>query len=207
MAYDLDTQPGGWVLTQTRLREQRALIGFAIFFSALVGTMLLAIISALWAIMVMIVLLAGAFGLRSRAERYIDDVVNWRHGAEAERDVGELLNELTREHWTVMHDTTPTGRGNLDHIVSGPNGVYLVETKYRRYEQKQLGRVKHQARLLHDELGVWVTPVICLRNRRRGAFTASKVAIVPYDHLLDWLHAQRNRPVEFERLARFADKL
>jgi hypothetical protein len=207
MAYDLDTQPGGWVLAQTKLREQRAWIGFAVFFSALVGTMLLAIISAPWAIMVMIVLLAGAFGLRSRAERYIDSVVDWRQGGEAEREVGELLGQLESERWTVLHDVMFGGCGNLDHIVSGPNGVYLVETKYRHYEQKQLGRVKHQARLLHDELGVWVTPVICLRNRSRGEFTASKVAIVPYDHLLDWLRAQRNRPVEFERLARFADKL
>ena len=106
-----------------------------------------------------------------------------------------------------MHDIKPSGRANLDHIVSGPNGVYLIETKYRCYMQKDLGRVKHQASLLHDELGVWVTPVICLRNRRSGAFTASKVAIVPYGQLLDWLRAQRNRPVEFERLARFADKL
>jgi len=207
MAYDLDTQPGGWVLAQTKLREQRAWIGFAILFSAAVGTMLLAFVSSPWAAIAGVALLAAVFGLRSRAERYIDVVINWRHGGEAEQEVGELLNQLTSEHWTVMHDIKPSGRANLDHIVSGPNGVYLVETKYRRYEQKQLGRVKHQARLLHDELGVWVTPVICLRNRRRGAFTASKVAIVPYDQLLDWLRAQRNRPVEFERLARFADKL
>ena len=207
MAYDLDTQPGGWVLAQTKLREQRALIGFAVFFSAVIGTMLLAMVSTPWAIMVMIVLLAGAFGLRSRAERYIDDAVHWRYGGEAERDVGERLNQLAREHWAVMHDTTPTGRGNVDHIVSGPNGVYLVETKYRRYEERHLRRVKRQAALLHDELGVWVTPVICLRYRDGNAFTASKVAIVPYDELLDWLRAQRNRAVEFERLARFADKL
>ncbi len=207
MAYDLDTQPGGWVLAQTKLREQRAWIGFAVLFSAAVGTMLLTVVSKPWATTAGIVLFAGVFGLRSRADRYIDGVVNWRHGGEAEQQVGELLGQLRSERWTVMHDVMFGGRGNLDHIVSGPNGVYLVETKYRRYEQKQLGRVKHQARLLHDELGVWVTPVICLRNRRRGAFTASKVAIVPYDQLLDWLRAQRNRPVEFERLARFADKL
>jgi hypothetical protein len=207
MAYDLDTQPGGWVLAQTKLREQRALIGFAVFFSAAVGTLLLAIVHSPWAAIVGVALLAGVFGLRSRTERYIDSVVHWRHGGEAEREVGELLNQLTSEHWRVMHDVMFGGCGNLDHIVSGPNGVYLVETKYRHYEEKQLGRVKHQARLLHDELGVWVTPVICLRNRGRSAFTASKVAIVPYDELLDWLRAQRNRPVEFERLARFADKL
>ena len=207
MAYDLDTQPGGWVLAQTKLREQRAWIGFAVFFSAVVAAMLLVIVHSPWAAIATFVLLAGAFGLRSRANRYIDDVIRWRHGGEAEREVGELLEQLRSERWTVMHDVMFGGHGNLDHIVSGPNGVYLVETKYRRYEQKQLGRVKHQARLLHDELGVWVTPVICLRNRRRNTFTASKVAIVPYDQLLDWLRAQRNRPVEFERLARFADKL
>jgi hypothetical protein len=31
------------------------------------------------------------------------------------------------------------------------------------------------------------------------------VWIVPHAQLLDWLRQQRNKPVEFERLARFAD--
>ena len=39
-----------------------------------------------------------------------------------------------------MHDVMFGGRGNLDHIVSGPNGVYLVETKYRRYSTAEAAR-------------------------------------------------------------------
>lgn len=89
----------------------------------------------------------------------------------------------------------------------GPNGVFAIETKLRRYEDSDLRRIKRQARLLHDELGVWVTPVICLGSRRREAYRHAGVWIVPHRDLLGWFRTQRNQPVEFERLARFADTL
>ena len=40
-----------------------------------------------------------------------------------------------------------------------------------------------------------------------GPFRTKRVWVVPLGELLEWLRAQRNAPVEFERLARFADRL
>jgi len=105
----------------------------------------------------------------------------------------------------VLHDIEQSGEGNIDHLVSGPNGVYLVETKERRYEDRHVVKVKRQAAKLHDELGVWVTPVICLYERQGGPFRTQGVWVVPRQHLLDWLREQNHPPVAFERLAGFAD--
>lgn len=106
-----------------------------------------------------------------------------------------------------MHDIAQAGEGNIDHIASGPHGVYLVETKLRRYEDFHLTKAKRQAVKLKAKLGVWVTPVICLHQRRGDPFRTHGVWVMPQQHLLDWLHEQRNQPVAFERLARWADRI
>ena len=106
-----------------------------------------------------------------------------------------------------MHDIERPGQGNIDHIASGPGGVFLIETKLRRYEDYQLGKAKWQATRLYDETGVFVTPVICLHLRRGGPFEARGVWIVPHERLLDWLRSQHKKPVPFERLARFTDRV
>ncbi len=49
-------------------------------------------------------------------------------GAIAEEHVGALLDRLPRDRWRVVHDVT-LGRGNVDHIVIGPPGVFTIETK------------------------------------------------------------------------------
>ncbi len=50
-------------------------------------------------------------------------------GLDGEVFVGEYLNACGAEnHWHVLHDFD-TGRGNIDHIVITPQGVFTVETK------------------------------------------------------------------------------
>jgi len=100
-----------------------------------------------------------------------------------------------------MHDVEQRGEGNIDHIVSGPTGVYLVETKARGYRPEQLRKAKRQAARLHDRLGVWVTPVICIDQRGGEPFRHERVWVVPRACLLDWMLEQRNAPVPNERLA------
>ena len=153
------------------------------------------------------VLLAAFLASRRRIENFVYSHVRMRGGVWAEEAVGGTLNQLRYDGWIVMHDVKPEGGANLDHIVSGPTGVYLIETKARRYENAHLGRAKGQALWLHDQIGCWVTPVICLHQRRGKAFRTQRVWIVPHGQLLEWLRAQRNQQVEFERLARFADSV
>jgi hypothetical protein len=55
---------------------------------------------------------------------YID---RWRIGAEGEKQTGKVLNRLG-DGWTVRHDLQ--GRyGNVDHLVVGPPGVFLIDSK------------------------------------------------------------------------------
>jgi len=61
--------------------------------------------------------------------RYVLPLLERRDvGASAEEQVGGLLDQLVG--WRVIHDAS-LGRGNVDHILIGPTGVFTVETKSR----------------------------------------------------------------------------
>jgi hypothetical protein len=147
--------------------------------------------------------------IRPHANEYLDETKRrWARGAHAEESVAATLDELRRDGWILMHDVEQAFEGNIDHIAWGPEqGVFLIETKARRYEDDQLTKAKRQAAKLRNEVGVFVTPVICLYERRGKTFRTKGVDVVPSEHLLAWLRKQRNKTVPFERLARYADKL
>lgn len=53
----------------------------------------------------------------------------WGEGARGEFRVGEELEKLHTEGFHVFHDWHLEGRGNVDHFVVGPQGVFAIETK------------------------------------------------------------------------------
>ena len=73
---------------------------------------------------------AGAFAagwglIRDEPPAYLQ---SWRSGAEGERKTAKVLKPMQKNGWVVVHDID-TGRGNYDHVVVGPAGVFLLETK------------------------------------------------------------------------------
>lgn len=54
-------------------------------------------------------------------------VERWRTGADGEKATAKALEKLPRE-WQVVHDLD-IGRGNVDHMVVGPSGIFLLDTK------------------------------------------------------------------------------
>lgn len=204
MGYEVERQPAIWVSKQASRRRRLVWAGLVVFF-LLDGVYFALALGHHLSLTVSAFVIAALLAVKPHAERIVDSTLNWVRGAQAERAVGETLNELRANGWVVMHDIAQAGEGNIDHIVSGPTGVYLVETKERRYEDRHLTKAKRQAAKLHDELGVWVTPVICLCERDSEPFRTHGVWVVPRQHALTWLCSQRNRPVVFERLAQFAD--
>jgi hypothetical protein len=127
----------------------------------------------------------------------------WSLGAHAESIVGYMLDKLRALGFEVVHDLRQLGEGNVDHLVSGPSGVFIVETKRWEYEPWHLQKAKRQAAKLAAELGVWVTPVICLARRRPARpYRDHGVWILGRDRLVDWVTAQRNEAVEPGRIAR-----
>ncbi len=54
---------------------------------------------------------------------------NWYKGIRGEYIVANYLNQLP-EYYSVFNDVKlPGSYGNLDHIVIGPNGIFVIETK------------------------------------------------------------------------------
>jgi hypothetical protein len=61
------------------------------------------------------------------------DAIAWRRGAARERRTARLLSPLERHGWVVLHDLpVPGGRANLDHLVIGPGGVFVIDSKQYR---------------------------------------------------------------------------
>lgn len=76
---------------------------------------------------------------RDAVPEYIE---HWRTGADAERRTAAKLGGLRRRGWTLVHDVD-TGHGNYDHVVAGPAGVFLLETK------ELGGRVRVEGDIIH----------------------------------------------------------
>jgi hypothetical protein len=86
---------------------------------------------------------AAGWGLRFRPS---PDALAWRRGAAGERRTARLLAGLERQGWVVLHDLTlPGSRANLDHLVIGPCGVFVIDSKqYRgRLQLDPSGRLWH----------------------------------------------------------------
>jgi Nuclease-related domain len=73
---------------------------------------------------------AAGWGLRFRSS---PEAVAWRRGAAGERRTAHLLGPLERHGWVVLHDlAVPRSRANIDHLVIGPGGVFVVDSKQYR---------------------------------------------------------------------------
>jgi hypothetical protein len=87
--------------------------------------------------------MAVGWGLRFRPS---PEAIAWRRGATGERRTARLLGPLERQGWVVLHDlAVPGSRANLDHLVIGPGGVFVVDSKqYRgRLQLDPSGRLWH----------------------------------------------------------------
>ena len=56
-------------------------------------------------------------------------IENWNVGADGERRTADALRPLTRSGWHAAHDLDWPGAGNVDHVVLGPGGVYVLDSK------------------------------------------------------------------------------
>jgi hypothetical protein len=113
------------------------------------------------------------------------DPDRWARGAAGELATAELLRRLPARRWVVLHDLAlPGSHANVDHLVIGPTGVWVVDTKaYRARMRARWGRVlvggvplstaavRWEARVVSDLLGVEARPVIAVHASgmpRRG---------------------------------------
>jgi hypothetical protein len=141
-----------------------------------------------------IALLAGMFVI----SRYVMPLVE-RHdrGAAGEEHVGGLLDQLASDGWRVIHDAS-LGRGNVDHIVIGPGGVFTVETKshpgpvrVRKIHGATIAQAHAQQRLIQPLLSAPVEPLIVFSRAwvDRPLALRKGVRVVPARMLLSYMHS------------------
>ena len=96
---------------------------------ALVVTATVFFTAALWRGQAWLAAPAAAAGLAAWLLRPDPDPERWRRGAAGEAATAELLARLPRR-FVVLHDLRiPGGRANVDHLVIGPTGVWVVDSK------------------------------------------------------------------------------
>lgn len=141
-----------------RRRRRRLALG-----TALVGA---ALAAAVMALSPDLVLVAGAAGLLVLLTGLIGpsgrDVDRWRRGAEGELRTAELLRALPSRRWSVWHDLrVPRSRANIDHLVVGRTGIWVVDTKTTRSEVRAGWRsVRFGDRLLDTGTTRWEADVV-----------------------------------------------
>jgi hypothetical protein len=146
------------------------------------------------------------------------DPLPHRKGARGEQSVGQVLESLD-DRFRVHHGIE-TGRGNVDHLVIGPTGVFAIETKNvaGRFELRdgQVTRDGYDARdfilqaraeamairdrLREEPLGCWVEALLVsgrddVQNDR---FETGNVTVLSKSALLPFILNRRIRLSEAE---------
>jgi hypothetical protein len=144
-----------------------------------------------------VVLLAG-WRLRFRPS---EQARTWQRGAAGERRTARLLERLTRDGFVVFHDlAVPDSPANVDHLVIGPTGVFVIDSKqwtgtvrqgadglvwHNHYRLDRTLETVRWAETLGRLLGTRAAAMVCVHGAhvQGGGLEAEGVAIVPA-HLL-----------------------
>jgi hypothetical protein len=131
-----------------------------------------------------------------------EQVTAWRRGAAGERRTARQLDRLTADGYVVFHDlAVPGSPANVDHLVIGPSGVFVVDSKqwsgsvhqgsdglvwHNHYPlDRTLETARWEARAISRLLGTRAAALVCVHaaHVQGGGLEAKGVAIVPA-HLL-----------------------
>jgi hypothetical protein len=123
---------------------------------------------------------------------------SWQRGADGERHTARLLDRLTRDGYVVFHDLAlPGSPANIDHMVIGPSGVFVIDSKQWTGEVHQgadglvwhnhyrldrtLETARWEAETVGRLLGTGTAAVLCVHGAhvQHGGLDARGVAIVP----------------------------
>lgn len=114
-----------------KFRKQFTVIFLVFYFLASVLGYLLGINKqpySLIIILILVISLPVIVQLTVRiSEKLERERINFRKGATGEALVGYILEGFP-DDYRVIHDLT-TSFGNIDHVVVGPSGVYIIDTK------------------------------------------------------------------------------
>lgn len=147
---------------------------------------------------------------REKAERHARVAARYEAGADGEAATALALDALRAEDWFALHDLAWPGRprANIDHVVVGPGGVFVIDTKNwsgpiavregvlwhkgRRRQQVTDGP-KAAATAVSQLLGgIPVTAALCFTGEEAVSGWLDGVAVCSPSNLQDFL---RSRPL------------
>jgi Nuclease-related domain len=209
--------PGRSALAEYRRRRALELAGWApslawrvplVAAAGLTGSALAAQVGLPWAGLVGLVM-AALIGWRVRF-RPSEQARTWQRGATGERHTARLLRRLARDGFVVFHDlAVPGSPANVDHLVIGPSGVFVIDSKqwtgqvhqsadglawHNHYRlDRTLDTVRWEAQAIGRLLGTTAAALLCVHcaHVQRGGLHAQGVAIVPAARLRDALGHDR----------------
>jgi hypothetical protein len=134
----------------------------------------------------------------------------WQRGAQGERHTARLLRRLHRDGYVVFHDLAVPGfDANVDHLVIGPSGVFVLDSKqwtgsvhqsadglvwHNHYRlDRTLETVRWEAETVGRLLGTRAAALLCVHGAhvQGGGLDAQGVAIMPAGRLRDALGHDR----------------
>jgi hypothetical protein len=149
-------------------------------------------------------------------------IERWRCGTDGEKSTARTLGPLLKDGWVLFNDID-TGRGNIDHVLVGPAGVFMLESKRLAgqlrveagtlivrwhedpddgYENSSIaGRARAAAADLRSRInapdpGFWVQAVVVLwADFEQRSVKSGKVGWIRGDQLADVL---AHRPSTYE---------
>jgi Nuclease-related domain len=158
----------------------------------------------------------GAIGAMVSANRlYSDQAGRWLRGAEGERAVGAICAELEANGWHAIHDVS-LGRGNVDHVLVGPGGIFTIETKSHpgripidHIDPKMLKQAYAEKKLLERITGLDVQPLLVFsRAYLVGSVPAQRrgITILPA-RMLEHYFSRRRPIIEASRVEQVHTRL
>lgn len=183
-----------WLTERSAHRRRQALSGCAALAALVLALGAVAALAGPWAWLA--VVLAGAAagpGLAALALWPRQAPERWRRGAEGEVATAELLAVLNARRWAVGHDlAVPGSRANIDHLVIGPTGVWVVDTKaFRAPVRARRGRLWAGNEEVHVEVVRWEAEVVAgvLGQRVRAVIAVHGRGLPPRGRLCQGVRA------------------
>jgi hypothetical protein len=156
---------------------------------------------------------------RAKAELLARQAESFARGAAGERHTAEALAQLPAGEWVALHDVRWPGRrlANIDHIVIGPGGVFVIDSKSwsgkvtladgvlrqngRSRRRALVGAVESAAavaELLPPSWSDVVQPVLCFAERSGPVGRADDVLVCTTESVVHLLTSRPARLAEAE---------
>lgn len=146
-------------------------------------------------------------------------IENWQDGAWGEEATAKALKPLVKAGWTLLNDLD-SGTGNIDHLLVGPPGVFMLDSKRwhgivhvtadrATVQRRELGTLRYNvddasrmrwlasevSRRLRESSRVreWVRPVIVVWGDFPQQCAGDTVTYLHGDNLASWLESQPGR--------------